>query len=222
MSIVLNSTLVEVHKNLNKIIFNILQALEPDAWKDQGQIVYSTVNDWDTAYQSYLVKNNIEEVKFPFASLTRNETQNPYATYNDPFTVWQNDTGQGARIKPVRIEFELVIYRREYINLESIADYIIVQGTDTQKYSFYSEILEQDTEFSFHFETPSHAMVAGKEEKLRSQGFIFSLNIPIVVDCVLGLRKDQKLITTIVQKTILENTDPEIILDSQIITTQDE
>jgi hypothetical protein len=200
-------------------MFNILQTLDPESWIEQKQIVYSTVNDWDNAYQSYLVKNNIDEVKFPFATLTRSDSQEPFSRYNDGFKVWDRNTGEGSLIRPVQIEFELVIYRRDYINLESIADFIIVQGTDVQKYTYFSNVLGQQSEFSFHFETPSHSMVAGKEEKLRGNGFIYSLTVPVVVDCILGTKEDQKLITKIVQKTIQQNTDIE--LDENILTEDD-
>lgn len=217
---IINSTLVEVHKNLSIVLYNILKELEPEGWQNPNQVVYSTVDDWDTAYHSYLLQNNIEEVKFPFASLTRDPTQEPYAHWNSPLSVneapnYKDYEVKGCIIRPVDCKFYWTIYRRDFVNLESLADFLIVSGSDLQKFPYYSDILEQDSEFSFHFETPIHDKMPDKEEKIRGSGFIFSLKIPITVNCVLGMKKDKKLIAQIVQKTILENT--EIVVDENII-----
>lgn len=218
------ATLIEVHENLNTVLFSILQTLEPDAWKDQSQIVYSTVDDWDTAYQSYLVKNNIEEVKFPFATLTRDPEQEPYAQWNSPLTVnegpeYKSYEVNGAIIRPVRLKFNWTIYRRDYEWLEQLADLLIVSGSDVQEFPFFSEVLGQDSELSFFFETPRHNMIPAKDDKIRGRGFIFSLTVPIVVDCVLGVSRKQKLIAQIISKYILENI--EEVISEEIIDDPD-
>lgn len=217
---VIKSTLVEVHQNLSIILFNILKELEPEGWQNPNQVVYSTVDDWDTAYHSYLLQNNIEEVKFPFASLTRDPTQQPYAQWNSPLSVHEGPNYKeyevkGGIVRPVDCKFYWTIYRKDFINLESLADFLIVAGSDTQRFQYYSNILEQNSEFSFHFETPTHDKLPDKEEKIRGRGFIFSLKIPITVNCVLGMKKDRPIIAQIVQKTILENTN--IVVDENII-----
>lgn len=207
----LNSTLVEVQLKLSEILFKVLQGLEPNAWQNQGQMVYSGVDEWDTAYNAYLTVNNIEEVKFPFCTLTRMETQDAFSQWNSPLTVHeQPEAGKfeipGAIIRPVQCRFNWTIYRRDHLRMEDLIDSLIVFGSETQQFKFYSEILKQESEFTFNFEAPTHTMIPSKEERIRGRGFIFSLTVPVVVDCILGISKDQKLIAQIIQKIILESS----------------
>lgn len=215
-----NCTLIEIHKELTNILYSVLQTLEPEAWENPKQLVYSTVDDWDTAYHSYLLQNDTEVVKFPFATLTRSETQEAYAQWNNPLLVNDPPSNEvyevkGALIRPVRIPFNWTLYRRDFEYLEQLADILIISGSDVQEHKFASEVLGQDSEFSFYFEAPLHTMIPAKEEKIRGRGFIFSLTVPIVVDCVLGIKKDQKLINQIIQNTILEDSNQ--IVNTNII-----
>ena len=87
----------------------------PEGWQDSNQIVYSTVDDWDTAYHSYLLQNNREEVKFPFATLTRDPTQEPYAQWNSPLKVHEAQSNKeyqvkGCTIRPVDCKFSRLLY----------------------------------------------------------------------------------------------------------------
>jgi hypothetical protein len=205
-----SSTLIEIHTNLNYVLFEILKALDPDSWQEQKQIVYSTVNDWDTAYQSYLVKNNIEEVKFPFATLTRTETQDSFTQWNAPLTLHEapvngNYSVKGVIIRPVRCRFNWTIYTKDYLSLENLVDLLVLSGSEIQVFNFYSEVMKQHTEFGFFFEAPSHNLIPSKEDKLRGHGFIYSLTVPIVLDCVLGVQKGQKLISEIILNSNLAN-----------------
>lgn len=222
------STLVEIHVGLNTIIFEILRTIDPLSWKEQQQIIYSTVNDWDTAYQSYLVKNNIQEVKFPFSSLTRVETQVAFSQWNAPLTVYESPTPtsfnvKGAVIRPVRCGFTWTLYTKDYLGLENLVDLLVLQGSETQKFSFYSDVLQQQSEFSFIFEAPYHNLIPGKEDKIRGHGAIFSLTIPIIVDCVFGVNKNQKLISEIIQDLnlaggLITETTTTISIDGELIT----
>ena len=217
----INSTLTEMQIKLSEILFKILQGLEPEAWENQGQIIYSGVDDWDTAYNAYLTVNNIKEVKFPFCTLTRIETQSAFSEWNSPLTVHQAPTYKqyevdGAVVRPVQCRFNWTIYRKDHLRMEDLIDSLIIFGSETQQYQFDSEVLGLPSEFSFHFEAPTHVMIPNKDERIRGRGHIFSLTVPVVVDCVLGVPKDQKLIVEIIQKIILENSQE--VLFEEIIT----
>lgn len=215
----INSTLVEVQLKLSEILYTVLSTLEPDAWQSQSQVVYSGVNAWDTAYHAYLTVNNIEEVKFPFCSITRNDTQSTFSKWKAPLTVTETPTEgvyevPGALIKPVRCSFDWTIYRRDHLLMEDFIDIMIVSGSCTQEMKYFSEVLNQNSEFSFYFEEPQHSMVPDKGDRINGGGHIFSVTIPVVVDCVLGVPKSQKLIGEIIQTTILDPSGIIVSVDS--------
>ena len=216
----IKSTLVEMQLKLSEVLFKVLQGLDSTNWQTQSQIVYSGVDEWDTAYNAYLTANDIEEVKFPFCTLTREETQIGFSQWNSPITLHEipgnNESSvAGMVIRPVQCKFNWTIYQKDHIEMENIIDSLIVFGSECQEFKFFSEILKQESEFSFYFDAPTHTMIPNKEERLRGRGHIFSVTVPITVECLLGISKDQKTITEIIAKIILESSG-EVICEETI------
>lgn len=197
-----SSTLLEVHTFLNEICFRILKGMLPDFWKESKQVVYSSRDEWDTAYRSYLEYNKIADVKFPFATITRDSTQVTQRPYSEPMRLVDRREASpnvgGVLIKQCRCTFMLTLYEKAYSRLELFADFIIAQGWESQRVDFTSEVLNAPSRFSFIFGEPEKVMIAGKDERNNQNGHIYSLSIPIIVDTVLGIKTEEKLITEVV------------------------
>lgn len=223
MALIYQSTLNEVEICLRDVCYGILNKLLPQWWQHNGQIVYSTVDDWDTAYRMYLEYNKIPDVKFPFGTLTRETTQVTQRPFGTPyrFTQAQAQEGdlqvKGGIIKPVRCTFNLTLYTRQMGSLEMFADFIIAQGYETQRFDYQSEVLDAPSRFSFQFDEPTHAMLPDKAEKLQGKGHIYSLTVPIIVDTVLGIGTTENLIGEVISEVIINNSQ----VESVTITTED-
>ena len=207
------STLSEVTRKLSEVSFEILKLFDKDRWINSEQLIYSTVSAWETSYEAYLVQRKIENVKFPFAALTRNNTQETQKLWNKTLTAYNNnvDTNtevNSVKIKPVRVEYILAIYDQRLEDIEAIADLVIVQGQETQRLDYFSEVLQQQDRISFIMQEPVHEMIPDKAEKRKGKGFIYGLYIPIIVDCVLGIKAEEKLITTAVLNTVTRIPEP--------------
>lgn len=214
MSNVRASTLTEVSEKLGQVCFSILQSLDSERWVTPQQLIYSTVVGWDTAYEAYLVARRLDNISFPFAALTRGSTQTTTKLHNRSFTVNaipvnNAQSVKSAEIKPVNIEYNLAIYDQRLEDTEKIVDLIVTQGQDVQKLNFDSEILEQPTSISFNFLEPEYELMPGKNEKRKEKGFIYGLNIPIKLDCVLGTASDVNLIYEAVSSITTYNPIPE-------------
>lgn len=204
----LNNTLVEVHIQVRKACFAILNNLYPEAWTDIKSVVYSTVDDWETGYSSYLNLNTEKVVNFPLATLTRIATQESLHQFSSPLQVHQDGTSgiaQGGLIRPVKCTFSLKIYEREFNHLENIINLIIVSGDETQRFSYFSDVLQADAQISFRFLEPEHTMIPDKSSKVEGSGYLYAVNIPIEIDCTLGIAKEQKLINQIIESTFIDD-----------------
>jgi len=202
------TTLVEVHLQVRKACFAILNNLYPEAWTDIKSVVYSTVDDWETGYSSYLNYNTEKVVNFPLATLTRIATQESYAQFSSALPVHyitESGVAPGGNIRPVKCTFSLKIYEREFNHLENIINLIIVSGDETQRFSYFSDALQADAQISFRFLEPEHIMIPDKTGKVEGSGYLYSVNIPIEVDCTLGIAKDQKLINQIIESTFVDD-----------------
>lgn len=203
----IRSTLSEVNVKLAEVLFTILNSLDPIRWCDSGQVIYSTVDDWNTAQEAYKVYNKVREVKYPFASLTRTPVEmDNHKPWSDNFIVntskdSENITTDNVRIKPVRVRYDFIIYEDRLEDIEAFSDLIIIDGRQTQRLDFNSQVINQPARLSFFMEEPVHGMIADRDEKRDARGFIYSLKIPITVDTVLGLRGAQNVITGIIYNT---------------------
>lgn len=207
------STLSEVNRKLAEVCYNILNVFDDKRWVTPLQLVYSTVLGWETSYEAYLIQRKLDNVKFPFASLTRNSTQETFNAWNKSFTAYEGlvegqDSVKSVRIKPVRIEYILSIYDQRLEDIEAFADIIISQGFTTQKLEYFSNVLDQPSSISFIFKEPIHEMIPAKEDKRRGSGFVYGLNIPIIVDCVLGIKGEEKIIKEAILRTLYRIPDP--------------
>jgi hypothetical protein len=202
MAVIYSSTLLEVHTHLNNIVFRILNKMMPDFWKENKQVVYSSVDEWDTAYRSYLDYNKIEEVKFPFATITRETTQVTQRPWSEPIRLVDRrqaiSNPAGVLVKQCHCDFNLTLYEKQLGTLEMFSDFIIAQGWETQRVDYISEVLGAPSRFSFIFGEPTHSIIADKNNRYSENGHIYSVTIPIKVDTVLGIQTQEKLITEIV------------------------
>ena len=196
---VARSTLTEVHRKLSEICFTILSLYDETRWKRQQQIIYSTVASWETASEAYMIQTRENNVSFPFASLTRDTSQETYKLWNkgmighNPINP-QESSVKIVEVKPTRAIFILSIYDQKFEDIETLADIFISQGQEVQRFDYYSDILEDTSRFSFNFNEPIHEMIADKAEKRKGKGIIYGINIPIVVDCILGIKAEHKII----------------------------
>lgn len=207
------STLSEVNRKLAEVCYSVLNVFDSQRWVESNQLVYSTVAGWDTAYEASLVARKIDNVKFPFACLTRGPTQTTYSAWNNAFTAYEpyieGSSGvKSARVKPVRIEYTLAIYDQRLEDIETFADIIIAQGHSTQSLDYFSEVLEQPSGISFIFGEPVHEMIPDKAEKRKGKGFVYGLSIPVIVDCVLGIKGEEKIIKEAISRVLYRIPDP--------------
>ena len=227
------SSLSEVNRKLAEISYSILNVFDNKRWKNQKQVIYSTVSDWDTAYEAYLVYNKTDNVKFPFAALTRDPTQETYKLWNKPFTAYENliegETSVNAvRVKPVRVNYILTIYDQRLEDIEALADIFILEGQNTYRFDYESSVLGQPARVSFTIGEPVHEMIPDKAEKRSGKGFVYGLNITIVVDSVLGIKVEAKIIEqalfnvlTRIPEPLPDEIQDEDDTESEIITDQD-
>lgn len=219
MSQLKNSTLLETHTQLLNVCYSILDALDDEAWNDSKQVVYSTVNEWETAYMSFLKQNEVQDVKFPFATLTRSPSQESFKINNKTYQAFEEYDGNtltvpGVRVRPVVLPFELTIYENQaFDRLEAVADMFMVDGFQTQEVVYFSDVLQQENRVCFIFGDPEHRMIPTKEDKTEGRGFLYSLTIPMQVSTVLGVRNEVKLISQIVADININNHEETLIIE---------
>jgi hypothetical protein len=212
MACIRSATLNEVNFNIRQVIFNVLNEIDPDYWVDLNQVIYSTVAEWDTAYSSYLIQNKAQTVKYPFASFTRNISQATQKQFGAPFIAYNSSTldpqtrkVEGAKIKPVRFTYDLIIFEKEMGNLEAIADILIVEGYQVQDFEYDSVALNAKNRITFQFDEPFLSMVPNKKDKQEGHGFIYALSVPIIVDTVLGYQSKLGIIEKVIIKLYVNN-----------------
>lgn len=206
-----SSTLSEVTITLAKVIYAVMSKLDNEAWVDTKQVVYSTSDEWDTAYSSFLRLNKVKDVKFPFASLTRNSSQETQMMPRRSLQVTGNT--RDAKIKPTTLTYTITIYEKELSKIEAIVNSILLNGMDDQRVDFDSKVLGAPSSLRFALGEPEHSMVPTKDDKVSGHGFIYSLSIPMTVWCTLGVSTEQKLIKQIISSTYLDD----IKIDESII-----
>lgn len=214
----MKSTLSELNVKLTRIIYDYLSNLD-SRFSDQKQVFYYPVSDFDSISKHYQKLMKINFLKFPFAIVNRRDIQrDPISRVPDPdskkFVSSKPSTNNSKKIiaiRPFKANYDLFIF--DGINYEDelnlvqhttidrmesyIEDLIFLRDKSITNY-FHSDLIDEEFPLTITWEDEiSYSIVPDKNELENGKGEIFGLNIPMVIEAVLGKLEEQKEIMTI-------------------------
>jgi hypothetical protein len=201
---VMKSSLSEVNKEVNDRMFELLNFVAPEYWTDPSRIVYSPVDDLDyasTLYQEHKGSENAQNLQIPFAYFTRATQQAVGDTYDfakRPWAEWISTgrevflaTGENkfqVKFIPATLQYFLKVFDNRVENTEALLDRTLHKGIreKSRKYTYESEVFGTPMLYVIRYGNPSYDRPPNLKDRTNGKGRLYSIIIPMEVDCALG------------------------------------
>ena len=194
----IKSTLAEIHNEVGKYFFAILNGLDPTIWVNNNQVFYCPVATFADAVRILQERDKNtstnKNLKFPFATVTRGDydisndlTRASYVPkfVNDtPNPDNSEDAVTTYKLQGVKIIYNLVIYHNSLDNIERVSETLVFARAGGTKHDYISSVVPQlQTGFQIVYsDMPSPEQVPANEDLLRGHGSIYALRLPFRVD----------------------------------------
>ena len=186
------STLHEINTQMVKMCFNILNHILPERWSKQKQVIYYPTNDRESHFADFLRQRDTDKVVFPFAAVVRSgEIEVPtgfQSAYKTRSTFYEEGSDRGIRVRPVTIGYSYVLYENHQKHLEDFVDSFYLDIWSAKlKVEYFSKALDLTNTISAVFsDQPSYSEQPGFSERTESPGNVYAMEVPVLVDTVLG------------------------------------
>ena len=198
------STLDEINAQMVKMCYNILHYLQPDRWKNMSQVVYYPTNDRPSHFVQYQRVNKVDSVEFPFATVVRSPDIEPslsdrHSGYKSNAVYYDSSSENGIRIMPVSLFYNFLLYENHMKHTENFIDAFWLDAYNSDLvFDYESAVMNSINRVSVLFpDAPTYEEQAGHSERTSGDGHIFSVNVPIKADTLLGRKAAPKLIQSV-------------------------
>jgi hypothetical protein len=187
-------TLAEIHLKLIDKMYSYLNNIDPTQWIDSIQVFYSPVKGWDNVIRIYEKKNKTNNVKFPFAVITRKpelSKENDISRrgwYTDYLKTGTTADGKQFQCLPVKVIYDMVIYDDTYNNMESICEKLIFMRGKNITHEYTSDLIGEKLNFFITYDDlPVYDMIPDVAEKYQGKGTIYSMEYQFKVDGIIAI-----------------------------------
>ncbi|SRR4051812_6829099 len=195
------STLNEINQVIAERSFELLSFIAPRTWTDPKRIVYSPIDEFDTAieiFEGTRSRQTPEHLQVPFAYFSRHTGLAVGDTYNFSRRPWAEWLSTYARqipradkmIKfiPATFQYKLRIFDNRFQKLESLIDAHLHMGvrSKSKRYFYDSDVLGVRTPYGIDWGNPQYDQNPNLRAKTQERGRLYSIIIPFEVHCALG------------------------------------